>query len=167
MNQETLLRIIALGAVAGMRAASAPALVAAYLRQEKRRQRADSPFRFLSTDEAATLLKLMAAGELAADKLPFVPDRIKLLPLLGRAASGALVGAALGDAAGEPPATGAALGAAAAVASTFAMYYLRRAGGEKLGLPDPLLAVVEDGLALRGGSSVLGIAPPIEPRGFF
>jgi uncharacterized membrane protein len=166
MNQETILRIAALAAVAGMRAAAAPALVSAYLRQRGPRPFQASRFRWLATDEAGSLLKLAAAGELAADKLPFLPDRISLLPLLGRAASGAFVGAALSDAAGEPPATGAALGAAAAVASAYAMYHLRRAAGEKLGLPDPLLAVLEDGLALRGGSSVLGIAPPIEPRGF-
>jgi uncharacterized membrane protein len=166
MNQETLLRIVTLGAVAGMRAASAPALVAAYLRQERPPGVANSPFGLLSTDEAGTLLNLMAAGEIAADKLPFIPDRVKLLPLLGRAASGAFAGAVLSEAAGEPPATGAVLGAAAAVVSAYTMYHLRRAAGEKLGLPDPLLALLEDGLALRGGSSVLGIAPPIKPRGF-
>jgi uncharacterized membrane protein len=166
MEETTLLRILAVGAVAGMRAASAPLLVSAYLRQNKPRSMKDSPFQWLATDQAATLLKLLATGELAADKLPFTPDRIKLLPLLGRTASGAVAGAALSDAAGQPRATGAALGAAAAVVSSFAMFHLRRAAGEQLGLPDPLVAVLEDGLALRGGSRVLGIETPVEPRGF-
>lgn len=166
MNQESLLQIVALGAVAGMRAAAAPALVSAYLHQHRPRQFQDSPFHWLASDEAGSLLKLAAAGELAADKLPFIPARVSLLPLLGRVASGALVGAALSDAAGEPRATGAVLGAAAAVVSSYLMFHLRRAGSTKLGLPDPVLALAEDGLALRGGSRVLGIKSPVEPRGF-
>ncbi|MDT8305042.1 MAG: DUF4126 family protein [Anaerolineae bacterium] len=166
MNQQTLLRIVAIGAVAGMRTMTAPALVAAYLRQQSARTTEGSPFQWLGTKEVGTVLALLAAGELAADKIPDIPARIAAGPLLGRAASGALSGAALSEAEGEPAATGAALGAAAAVFSAFAMYHLRRAAGEIVGLPDPLLAVLEDALALRGGSGVLGIASPLQPRGF-
>jgi uncharacterized membrane protein len=88
---------------------------------------------------------------MVADKLPGIPARIQLLPLLGRAASGAVAGAALSDADGEEWATGAALGAAAAVASAFGTYTLRRALTRELGLPDLLVAIVEDMAALAAG----------------
>jgi uncharacterized membrane protein len=166
MNQETLLRILAVGAVAGMRSATAPALVSAYLRQRNARLPKGSPLQWLAMKEAGAVLALLAAGELAADKLPDIPSRIALLPLLGRAASGALCGAALGEAGGEQAERGAALGAAAAVVSAYVMYHLRRFAREELGAPDPLLALLEDGLAVGGGSRVLGIESPIPARAF-
>lgn len=166
MNQETLLRILTLGAVAGMRSMAAPALVSAYLRQQNVHATRSGPLQWLATKEAGAALTLLAAAELAGDKLPGIPDRIAPLPLAGRAASGALSGAALGEAEDEQPASGAVLGAAAAVVSAFIMYHLRRAASEKLGVPDPLLALLEDGLAVRGGSRALGIAAPLPARGF-
>lgn len=155
MSQKTILRVLTLGVVAGMRSMSAPALVSGYLQQRKLAALSGSPLRWLATPEASTALKLLAAGELAADKIPGIPARIKPLPLLGRAASGAVAGAVLSDAGRESWPEGAALGAAAAVVSTFGMYHLRRALTHELGLPDFLVALAEDGVALAAGRSQL------------
>lgn len=155
MKQKTALRVLTLGAVAGMRSMSAPALVSGYLQQRQLAALADSPLSWLGTGTAHTALRLAAAGELIADKLPGIPARIQPLPLLGRAASGAVAGAALSDADGENWVVGAALGAVSAVIATFGMYHLRRALTRGLGLPDPLVALAEDGVALAAGKSQL------------
>jgi uncharacterized membrane protein len=155
MKQTSALRVLTLGAVAGMRSMSAPALVSGYLQQKQLAALADSPLSWLGTGTANTALRLAAAGELVADKLPGIPARIRPLPLLGRAASGAAAGAALSDADGEDWVVGAALGAAAAVISAFGLYHLRRALTYGLGLPDPVVALAEDGIALAAGKSQL------------
>lgn len=155
MNQKTALRVLVLGAVAGMRSMSAPALVSGYLQQRRLSALAGSPLAWLGTEQANTALRLAAAGELVVDKLPGIPARVKLLPLLGRAASGATAGAALSDVDRESWTGGAALGAAAAVVSTFSLYHLRRALTHELGLPDFLVALAEDGVALIAGRSQL------------
>ena len=93
----------------------------------------------------------LAAGELVADKLPFVPPRTDPPALAARAASGAVSGSRL---AGGP---GAALGALAAAGSSFATMRARSALVELTGLPDPVVAVAEDGVAL--GAAALATAP--------
>jgi len=155
MNQKSALRVLTLGAVAGMRSMSAPALVSGYLQQKQLAALAESPLAWLGTGQAYIALRLAAAGELIADKLPGIPARIEPLPLLGRAMSGAVAGAALSDADGEDWVVGAALGTAAAVISAFGLYHLRRALTYGLGLPDPVVALAEDGVALAAGKSQL------------
>jgi len=134
---------------------SAPALVSSYLQQKQLAALAESPLAWLGTGQAYIALRLAAAGELIADKLPGIPARIEPLPLLGRAMSGAVAGAALSDADGEDWVVGAALGTAAAVISAFGLYHLRRALTYGLGLPDPVVALAEDGVALAAGKSQL------------
>lgn len=83
-----------------------------------------------------------AAGELVADKLPVTPSRTSPPALGGRLASGAAAGGLLGGAAG------AALGGACAVFGAVAGERTRATLGMRTGLPDPLVAVVEDALAV-------------------
>ena len=44
--------------------------------------------------KSAKTMALMAAGEMIADKLPFIPSRTAMFPLVARVASGALSGTA-------------------------------------------------------------------------
>jgi uncharacterized membrane protein len=148
------LQIAGLGAIAGMRTMSAPALVAAYLQ----RQQVAGSF-WLGSRGAVVATRLLAAGELVADKLPGIPARTNALPLLGRALSGALVGATLSAVEKRPRLPGAALGATAAVAAAFAAYHARRALTHDLDLADPLVAVAEDTLALGMGRLLLAERP--------
>lgn len=159
MRRRTLKQIALLGAIAGMRSMSAPAFATTYLRQRKPETEA-FPFRWLATPVASTLFKLLAAGELAADKLPEMPARIEPGPLLGRAASGALCGATVSHVEDEPEAAGALLGAATAVVSAFAAYYLRKELVKTLALPDPLIALFEDTTVLGGGLQLLSEKSP-------
>jgi hypothetical protein len=55
---------------------------------------------------------------------------------------------------GERAEVGAALGAAAAVASSFLFMSLRRVIGKAAKLPDPVVALAEDGLMLGIGYAV-------------
>jgi uncharacterized membrane protein len=131
-----------LGAVAGLRTMTAPAAVALAARR---------PPRFFRARATAAALTALAAGELAADKLPFMKSRTEPGSLAARAASGALCGAAVCAAHRKRPALGAVLGAAAAIGAAFAGYELRRRAGRSLGIPDPAVAIFEDALAAGAG----------------
>lgn len=153
MSAPTPLLAAALGWAAGMRSMMPPAVLAQTLSRSKPRvphlaRRRRQPADALGSDRAATLLPLAAAGELIGDKLPITPGRTDPAPLLGRIGSGALVGAAVAALRRQNPIVPALVGAASAAASSFAMMELRKRAGERLGLPDPAVAVVEDALAV-------------------
>jgi uncharacterized membrane protein len=121
---------------------AAPAVIARTLaRGPAPRQ---SPGRQLANPAVAKVLSVLALGELVADKLPGVPNRNAPLPLLGRAVSGALVGAAAGAVDRGGRAAHGAIGAIAAVLATEATYRARRQVGERTGLPNAVLGVMED-----------------------
>jgi uncharacterized membrane protein len=110
--------------------------------------------RWLSRRDVARVLGVLAAGELAGDKIPGIPDRVALPPLLGRAAAGAAVGAVAAGRGREL--AGAAVGAGAAVAGAFAGWYLRREAGRVTFLPDTGVAMMEDALAVGLARRLVG-----------
>jgi uncharacterized membrane protein len=125
MTRSTLAETMALAAVSGMRTFSGPAAVT---------------FR-----HRAGLLRaaaFLAAGEMVADKLPFIPDRVKPGPLAARAVSGAIVGGVIAHEDGANAAAGAMLGAAAAVAAAVAAYRVRKLSP----LPNVVNGMLEDAL---------------------
>jgi len=151
----------ALGWIAGMRSMTPPALLARTLSDRSpvgRLLRRREPAASLGSDAAARLLPLAAAGELVGDKLPITPARTSPLPLVGRIASGALAGAAVAAARREDPVPSAVTGALAAAASSFAMMSLRKRAGEALDVPDLVIALAEDALAVGVGAAVVRAA---------
>lgn len=153
-KREAISTAAIIGLVAGMRSMMAPALVSRFL--DGRRKKEDAfPMRLLGHPWAPTITAMMAAGELIGDKLPMTPPRIEAPSLFGRAASGALCGAAIGIRHKTSVGATTLVGGAAAVASTYAMYHLRRAMGERLNIPDVAVAVGEDALAISLGRSAL------------
>lgn len=136
---------------------SAPALLVAHLRRHEPESLDGSALRLLSSPVAAWMTRLMAAGELAGDKVPDIPARTEPGPLLGRALSGGLVGYALSAAHRTSKGKGAMLGAAAAVVSAFAAFHARRALVESVGLPDPAVALAEDVLVVVGGRRLMDV----------
>ncbi len=152
------LKAIGIGVVAGMRSASAPAFTSHYFANNPSLFLDASPLKGLGLTATAHVLKFMAGGELIADKLPFVPARTAPGPLDARAVSGGVCGAAVFLAAGEPAETGAVIGAASAVASSFLFMNLRRVIGKAAKLPDPVVALAEDGLMLGIGYTVFAPA---------
>jgi uncharacterized membrane protein len=138
-----------LGAAAGLRAMMAPALVSRAL--TKGGGPADGlAARVLASPVAAALLPVFAGLELLADKLPMTPPRIAPGALVARVVSGAW--AASAAAGGQRRRLAPALiGAASAIAAAFAGYHLRRWVGRRTGLPDALVAVAEDAVAVALG----------------
>ncbi|MFN3651610.1 MAG: DUF4126 family protein [Armatimonadota bacterium] len=151
----TYWKSLGIGAIAGMRSMTAPALVSDSLSRGETPSNGTLAARLLESPEAASALKVLAAGEMAADKTPWIPDRVAPLGLLGRAATGAAAGAAVCDDEHCRPEIAAMMGAAAAVVSACGMYGLRRALGRSLPVPDAVLGAAEDALALGGGRMLL------------
>jgi uncharacterized membrane protein len=147
-QKEALLAAAGFGAIAGLRSMAAPQLLSRRL--SHRRRRRGRLAQVLGSPAAARTLRLAALGEVVADKVPRMPARTKPLPLLGRAAAGALCGLAVAGELGTRRLGPALVGAGAAVAATFAAYHLRR--GADRALPDALVGFAEDGLVRAVGS---------------
>ena len=152
------LKAIGIGVVAGMRCASAPALTSHYFSKHPSLFLDASPLKGIGLTKTANVLKVMAGGELIADKLPQCPNRTDPGALSGRAVSGGVCGAAVFLAEGERAPMGAAVGAVSAVASAFLFMNLRRVIGRAAKLPDPVVALVEDGLMFGIGYAVFAPA---------
>jgi uncharacterized membrane protein len=152
---DTVARVLGLGAIAGLRSMVAPATLSRAVSDGRVDGLEDTPFAILGSPGVSTALRIMGIGELVVDKLPVAPSRTSPPPLLGRAASGGFVGAALFASEDRRSLVGGALGAAAALASAYAGERLRLQAAEKLGMPDPVVALLEDGLVLLAGSRLL------------
>ncbi|GAB2767367.1 putative membrane protein [Hymenobacter luteus] len=146
-----LWQTVGLGAVAGLRSMTAPALLSSNLLTYHPHALAGSPLRWLQKPLVAHGLKVLAASEMTADKLPQMPARIVPVSLAGRAAAGALVGATLYKINHDTPLTGALVGALAAVGATYAGYFLRKKATEGSGLSSAAVGGLEDALTLGVG----------------
>lgn len=152
---DTVTRVLGMGAITGLRSTAGPAALSRAISDGRIEGLEDTPFSALGSPGVSTALRLFEIGEILVDKLPVTPSRTAPPPLLGRMASGGLVGAALFASENRRAAVGGALGAAAALAGAFAGEQLRLQAAEKLGVPDPVFALLEDGLVLLAGSRLL------------
>jgi uncharacterized membrane protein len=135
--------VLGAGLIAGLRSFSAPAAVSAALAEQD-----------VLAARLTPTLQVLAAGEMLADKLPIMPARTTPLALSGRVLTGAISGAALADAAGRSWITGALLAGAAAIASSYAALALRSELGQRLAVPDPLVALLEDAVVIVAGRTL-------------
>jgi uncharacterized membrane protein len=143
-------KALALGAISGLRSASGPAFVS----RAASRGALDldgTPLVFLGSPLISKALTMMQLGEIVLDKLPIAPSRTAVMPLLGRAASGGLAGAAAFASEDRHAAAGTILGSSATVAAAFAGEGVR-ALLERIGFPDPAVALAEDAVVLLVGS---------------
>ena len=154
-NQTTELMLAsALGTLTGMRSMSGP-LFGALLRTLNEDESGPLADR-LNGRKAVSLLSALALGEIVADKIPGIGDRTDPLPLLARATAGALAGAMVcGRNDTDRIAMTISAGAVAAIAGTFAAFHLRRSLTQDAGLPDAVLAVIEDALVYGSGLVLL------------
>lgn len=127
MNGRTLERIVALGALSGMRSMAGLATLV-----------------LPRSGVARPLVTLAAAGEMIADKTPLIGDRIDALPLTGRAIMGAAVGVLIAHEQDQNAVIGGLLGAAAALGAAHLAYHARK----KLPLPGVAGGLLEDGLVI-------------------
>ena len=114
-----------------------------------------SRLRFLGSAAARNSFAVLAAGELIADKLPFIPNRTDPVPLVGRLVAGGLCGAAVAVAEGRSLGLGLALGGLGAAVGAFAGYHLRRRATRQGHVPDLEAALIEDTLAVLGGAAAV------------
>jgi uncharacterized membrane protein len=133
----------AIGVVSGMRSLTAPA-VAAWAAHRNWLNLAGSI-------AAASIFTVLAVLELIADKLPSTPSRTKPTGLIARIVLGALSGACVVVSAGQSIAYGAVLGAAGGIAGAFAGHQWRTGLVNALRVPDFVIALVEDAVAIGIG----------------
>ena len=150
-----LWRTAGLAALTGARSMMGPALLSRRLCRHPSRWLGRSRLSFMQLPRTAKALTLLAVGELVGDKLPGAVNRISPAPLIGRGLAGALVGATLFTRQRQPQRTGVAVGAVGAVAGAYATYHLRKRLGQTTGFPDPVWAVLEDGLVIALGRRLL------------
>ena len=149
------LKAIALAAFSGVRSMAPPALLSRAAANGDLPGLRGTRFLPLASEGVSTALQVMMVGEMLGDKTSFVPPRVSAGPLFGRALSGALVGSALFVSGDRGGLSGALLGAASALAGTYAADRLRSSSTQRLGLPDPVFGLLEDGLVLLAGTRLL------------
>jgi uncharacterized membrane protein len=149
VTRPLLLSAGLLGVVAGLRSQLPGAVLAA-----RGLEPTHGPLKLLGSGVGRRVAYVAAVGELVADKLPATPSRVERGALVQRTISGALAGGALASATGV---RGARLvlpvlaGGAGAWAGAWGGYLARRAAVARTGLPDPVVAVAEDLLAVGLG----------------
>ncbi len=149
LDTSTAVAAAAMGVLAGMRGLAAPATVAQRLSNDGITNQAPVALRAFGSRRTARALKALAVGELAADKLPFVPDRTSVPSLLFRIASGAACGAALATWRRESTMLGALIGGAAAAGASYGFLAARKAA-QRAGVPYPVSGLAEDALVGAG-----------------
>jgi uncharacterized membrane protein len=144
-----LLLAFLVGVLAGLRSLTAPAVVAFAARQGWMNL-ANTPLAFMGSTAAFAIFALLALGELVADKLPSAPSRTAALGLGARIVTGGWCGASIALAGSESLILGAALGIAGGLAGTYGGYQARTGLVRALKVPDFVIAVLEDVIAIGG-----------------
>lgn len=157
-----MIRSILMGAVAGARSMT-PVAVVAQAARAGRLPANDALTQFLASDVARGGAYVMAAGELAGDKMQSAPDRVVTLGMIARVMSAGIAGAALADPKRRMVAAGASI--AVACGSAYVTWRLRcRAmrdyGQTKTGL-------VEDGIAVACAGAIANVGATRRPGAQF
>jgi uncharacterized membrane protein len=105
----------------------------------------------MGSSAAVVVFTALALGELVVDKLPSTPSRTGAPGLIARGVLGGLSGACVAVAGAQSAALGAVAGAAGGIAGAFAGYEVRARLVRGLKLPDLVIALLEDAIAIGGG----------------
>jgi uncharacterized membrane protein len=145
-----LLLALGIGIVAGLRSLLAPAVVAwaAHLGWINLH---GSPLAFMGTKWAVVIFTVLALVELVFDKLPGTPARTAASGLTARIVTGGLSGACLALAGRAAPWLGALAGAVGGTAGAFGGYHARAGLDRALRVPDFVIAILEDLVAVGLG----------------
>ena len=147
---QVLLLAFLIGIIAGLRTMTAPTVVA-WAANRHWLNLDNSLLAFMGSTAAVAVFTLLAVGELVVDKLPSTSSRTKLPGLIGRSVLGGLSGAGIAAAGAQSIAFGAVLGAAGGITGAFAGYEARMRLVRALKVPDFVIAVLEDSVAIAGG----------------
>jgi uncharacterized membrane protein len=149
-TSTVLLLAFVIGVVAGLRAMTAPAAVAWAARLNWLHLH-NTPLSFMGSTAAVAIFTLLVLVELVTDQLPATPARTKPAGLVPRIITGGISGAAVAASAGQGFALGAVLGALGGIAGAFAGYEARTRSVKALNVPDFVIALLEDAVAIGGG----------------
>ncbi len=151
MNTTSVLALsFAVGVIAGLRALTAPTVVS-WAARLKWFDLSSTWAAFLGSSATPYIFSLLAIAELVNDKLPKTPSRKAPPSFAVRIVSGAFSGAALAMGASQSAAIGAVCGGLGAVAGTLGGYEIRRRLVKALHVPDLVIALLEDAVAVGGG----------------
>jgi uncharacterized membrane protein len=146
---QVFLLAFLIGAACGLRSLTAPAVVAwaAHLSWLNLN---NTPLSFMGSAAAVAIFTVLAIVELVADKLPSTPSRTKPPGLIARIVLGGLSGASISAAGAQSIGLGAVLGVSGGIAGTFAGYQARTRLVRALKVPDMVIALLEDAVAIGG-----------------
>jgi uncharacterized membrane protein len=147
---QVLFLALLIGIVSGLRSVTAPAVVAWGAHQNWLNLR-NTALSFMASTVAVVILTLLAVVELVADKLPFTPSRLKPPGLIARIALGGLSGAGVAVSGAQSIVLGAVLGGVGGIAGAFAGHEVRTRLVKALKVPDLVIALLEDAVAIGGG----------------
>jgi uncharacterized membrane protein len=153
-----LLLAFLIGIATGLRSMTPIAVTTwfAYLGRIGLRQ---TPLSFLASLPAAAIFTIAAVGELVVDKLPKTPARTGATGLAARFVMGGLCGAAVALASAQLGwAVGAVLGAIGGIVGAFAGYQARTRLVKVLKVPDIVIAIAEDVVAIGASIVILSLA---------
>jgi len=146
---HVLLLAFGIGIIAGLRSLTSPAVITWAAHRGWLNLQGTS-LTFLGSTAAVATLTILAVVELVMDKLASTPARTKPLGLSARILLGGLSGAAVALAGRQSAAVGCALGAVGGVVGGFAGYQVRTGLVRALKVPDFVIAVLEDLVAVAG-----------------
>jgi uncharacterized membrane protein len=139
-----------LGCVDGLRSLTAPAIVC-WAARFGWLHFAGTKFAFIDHRSTLTVFTLLAIVELVLDKLPNTPARTAPVGLIARIVLGGASGLALATGAGISVSLAGVIASIGAIAGAFGGYHIRRAVVLKTHLPDLVVAIAEDAIAIAGG----------------
>src|SRR5262249_47605215 len=140
----------AIGVIAGLRTFTAP-MVVSWAACLKWLHLEGTWAAFLGYAATPYIMTVIALAELVGDKLPKTPSRKTPGPFVGRVLFGAFSGAAICSGAPQSLIVGALLGALGGVAGTLGGYEFRTRLVKALNVPDIVIALLEDAIAIGGG----------------
>jgi len=149
-TSEVWLLAFLLGVVAGLRALTAPAVLAwgahrGWLNLH------GTPVSFMASKAAMVIFVLLAVAELIADQLPSTPSRTAPPGLIARIVMGGLCGSGIAAAGTQSLVLGAVMGIVGSLIGTFGGYQARTGLVKALKVPDLVIATLEDIVAIGGG----------------
>jgi uncharacterized membrane protein len=153
-HPHVLLFVFLIGVVTGLRSLTGPA-VTSWAARLGWLSLIGTPMHFMSSIITVVIFTVLAVVELVADQLPSTPARTAPVGLSARVVMGGLCGATVALAGGESIALGIVLGVAGGIAGAYGGYQARTRLVKALGVPDFVIAVVEDIVAIGGGLLIL------------
>jgi uncharacterized membrane protein len=110
---------------------------------------------FLATKPAVAILTVLALAELVADKLPSAANRTAPAGLFARIVLGGLSGTCIAVAGAQRPWLGLIAGVVGAIAGCLAGFQVRARLVKALKVPDFVIAILEDAVAIGGAFYVV------------